>query len=250
MGRPQVVGAAIVAAEMEPSCSCPCATGTPLSTVIRLDVDRYRYLAERDVRGEHEPGRRSSLLVALRVLLFYPGLYGVLAYRVAHAFRTSRLLPGPARLVLSGLAVLVQRALIVLTGVEMSAQAHVGPGLFINHSRGVVIGAIDAGENLTVSHGVTLGQATGTGPAGRRCPQLGDRVWLGPGAVVVGAIRVGGDAVVGANAVVLADVPARGVALGVPAQVLSSKGSFGTVLYRGMDADRHRADSLRAVANA
>lgn len=220
--------------------TCPCRSGMSLRAVIATDVERCRILAELD------QGRVSAVAV-VRALTFYPSLYGVVAYRLAHAARTCSS-PAPVRLVLSLCAILLQRLLTPICGVEMSAQAHVGPGLFINHSQGVVVGSLEAGANLTLSHGTTLGRATGGGGThGLECPVLGDRVWIGVNAVVAGAIRVGDDAAVGANAVVLKDVPDRGVAVGVPAEVTSRAGSFGNVVYRGMDADPSRAASLARV---
>ncbi len=223
--------------------TCPCRSGMSLRAVIATDVERCRVLAELD-QGSPSP------VAAVRALTFYPGLYGVVAYRLAHAARTSSS-PAPLRLVLSVFAILLQRFMTPICGVEMSAQAHIGPGLFINHAQGVVVGALEAGANLTLSHGTTLGRGTGGGGTeSLECPVLGDRVWIGVNAVVAGGIRLGDDAVVGANAVVLKDVPVRGVAVGVPAEITSRSGSFGNVVYRGMDVDPSRAASLARVGTA
>ena len=204
--------------------------------VIATDVDRCRVLAELD-HGT------TSVLALVRAWTFYPGLYGVVAYRLAHAARTAPL-PGPARLLVQALTILLQRLLTPLCGVEMSAQAHIGPGLFVNHAQGVVVGSLEAGSNLTLSHGTTLGRGTGGGGEARlECPVLGDRVWIGVNAVVTGDLLLGDDCMVGANAVVLKDVPARAVAVGVPARVVSHAGSFGNVVYRGMTLDLQRAAS-------
>lgn len=221
--------------------SCPCRTGQGLRSVIAADVDRCRVLAEVD------QGSR-SLVALLRALVFFPSLYGVIAYRLAHAAVTSQG-PVPLRIGRLVLTIALQRLATAFCGVEMSARAHLGPGLFVNHSQGVVVGAIEAGTNLTLSHRVTLGRGTG-GNAGRMsadCPVLGDRVWIGVGAVLSGGLSVGDDAMVGANAVLLQDLPERSVAVGVPARVISSTGSFDTVLYRGMAEDPARARSLAQV---
>jgi serine O-acetyltransferase len=101
------------------------------------------------------------------------------------------------------------------------------------------------GRNCTISHGVTLGQGlVDDSPADADTPVIGDRVWMGPGAVIAGPILVGSDAAVGANSVVLRDVPPRGVVLGVPARVVSHKGSFAQVYYRGMNDDPERRAAL------
>lgn len=227
-----------------PDPRCPCRSGLPLGQVIRTDVDRCRYLAEVDRPGS---GAVSSLA---RALLLYPGLRGVIAYRLAHAARTATRLPGPLRAGLAVATVLVQRLALASSGVDLDAGAHIGPGLFVNHAAGATLGAVDAGAWLTLSHNVTLGQGTGAGPGSRRCPTLGDRVWVGVGAVVAGDVTVGEDAVIGANAVVVRDVPARCTVGGVPARLLSRAGSFHSVLYRGMETDPSRAESLRSVEQA
>ncbi|WP_304049910.1 hypothetical protein [Jatrophihabitans endophyticus] len=183
-----------------------------------------------------------------RAVLMYPGLYGVIVYRIAHALLTTNRLPGACRNLLYLPLLLVQRVTVLLTMVEISNHAHIGPGLFVNHAQGTIIGSVEAGANLTVSHGVTVGEGT-DGVGASRSPRLGDRVWLGVGVVVAGDIAIGDDAMIGANAVVLADVPARAVAVGVPAGVVSGRGSFANVLYRGMDTDPARAASLAQVAD-
>jgi serine O-acetyltransferase len=213
--------------------ACPCRRAGTLRAAIRADVDRYRYLVEHDWPGG-SAGRNRLL-----VLLLYPGLYGVIGYRLAHAVESA---PPPVRPVLEMLALVLQRVLILLTGVELAAHAHIGPGLMVNHARGVVVGAIDAGSNLTLSHSVTLGSGS-PGSIGWPLPSFGDRVWIGPGAVVVGGIRVGHDAQIGANAVVLQDVPDRALAVGAPARVAHRRGSFADVRYRGMQDDAARAAS-------
>lgn len=219
---------------------CPCRSGLSLRRTVASDVDRCRYLAELD-----HPGAPRWASTA-RALILYPGLYGVVAYRLAHRARTAAL-AAPVRAVLVGAAVLFQRVALAFSGVDLDAGAHIGPGLFINHAAGATIGPVDAGAYLTLSHNVTLGQGTGGGPATRRCPRLGDRIWVGVGAVVSGDVVVGDDAVIGANAVVTRDVAARCTVGGVPARVIAQRGSFGSVLYRGLDQDAARADSLRSA---
>ncbi|MGO8889868.1 MAG: hypothetical protein ACLP8X_15520 [Streptosporangiaceae bacterium] len=81
-------------------------------------------------------------------------------------------------------------------------------------------------------------------------PTLGDRVWVGPGAVVAGDVAIGDDASVGANSLVVRDVPPRGVVLGVPARLVSRRGSFTQVRYREMDNDDERKASLAADSEA
>jgi serine O-acetyltransferase len=100
-----------------------------------------------------------------------------------------------------------------ITGIELPTNARIGPGLHIAHAGPIVIHRETvAGENLTIHPQITIGVHEGG------VPTFGDRVFIGPGARVFGAIHVGDDALVGANAVVMRDVPAANVATGVPAQ--------------------------------
>ena len=112
---------------------------------------------------------------------------------------------------------LIKQVNQLLTGADISWQAQIGPGLVLFHPVGVVIGAhVRVGSHCRLQQGVTLG---GKGSRGRshESPQIGDYVMFGAGARCIGSIRVGSGAVVGANAVVVKDVPAGHTALGVPA---------------------------------
>jgi serine O-acetyltransferase len=115
----------------------------------------------------------------------------------------------------------------ILTGVDIHPGAIIGKGLFIDHATGVVIGeTAEVGDDVTIYHGVTLG---GTGAeTGKRHPTIGDRVVIGAGAKVLGAIKVGDDSRIGANAVVVKEVPSSAVVVGVPGQAISHHGSSGS----------------------
>ena len=110
----------------------------------------------------------------------------------------------------------------ILTGVEIHPGAVLGAGLFIDHATGVVIGeTAEVGDDVTIFHGVTLG---GTGAdTGKRHPTVGDRVTIGAGAKVLGPIKIGDDSRIGANAVVVKEVPSGAVVVGVPGQVVSRR---------------------------
>ena len=111
----------------------------------------------------------------------------------------------------------------ILTGVEIHPGAVLGSGLFIDHATGVVIGeTAEVGDDVTIYHGVTLG---GTGAeTGKRHPTVGDRVIIGAGAKVLGPIKIGDDSRIGANAVVVKEVPSSSVVVGVPGQIVSRPG--------------------------
>ncbi|MSW20975.1 MAG: serine O-acetyltransferase [Actinobacteria bacterium] len=156
---------------------------------------------------ERDPAARSSFEVAL----LYPGVHAVWAHRVAH-----RLWKRDHRFLARMLSQLARNR----TGIEIHPGATLGPGLFIDHGMGVVIGeTAEVGENVTLYHGVTLGGTTLD--RGKRHPTIGDRVIIGAGAKVLGAIEIGADSRIGANAVVVRPVPRNSVVVGVPGQIVS-----------------------------
>lgn len=163
---------------------------------------------KRDIRCvfERDPAARSTL----EVLLLYPGLHAVWAHRLSHwLWKNGFLWLGRA----------LSHLMRWLTGIEIHPGAQIGPGLFIDHGMGVVIGeTTEIGEDVTLYHGVTLG---GTSlKKGKRHPTIGDRVVVGAGAKILGAITVGADSRIGANAVVVKPVPPNSVVIGVPGQVI------------------------------
>lgn len=108
------------------------------------------------------------------------------------------------------------------TGIEIHPGARIGNGLFIDHGIGVVIGETAViGNNVTIFHGVTLG---GTGKEkGKRHPTIGDNVFIGSGAKLLGNINIGNNVKIGANAVVLADILEDTTAVGVPVRLIGHK---------------------------
>lgn len=140
----------------------------------------------------------------------YSGLHAIWGHRVAHRLWIARGLPG-SRFAARVLAQVVRSA----TGVEIHPGARIGRRFFIDHGMGVVIGETAViGDDVLMYHGVTLGGKGGI--RGRRHPHVGDRVVLGAGSSVIGAIVVGADSVVGANTVVTHDVPPFSVVTGQP----------------------------------
>jgi serine O-acetyltransferase len=156
---------------------------------------------------ERDPAARSRL----EIFLVYSGLHAVWIHRILHWMWQHKV-----RLVARWLSQISRS----LTGIEIHPGAVIGPGFFIDHGMGVVIGeTAEIGADVTLYHGVTLG---GTSlEKGKRHPTIGDRVVIGAGAKVLGAITIGEDSRIGANAVVVHSVPSNSVVVGVPGQVVT-----------------------------
>ncbi len=169
-------------------------------------------LFRRDVEAalERDPAARHWL----EVILVYPGVHALLLHRIAHVLWRWRL-----RLV----ARIVAHVSRFLTGIEIHPAAVIGPGCFIDHGMGVVIGeTAELGENVTLYQGVVLG---GTGKEkGKRHPTIGNNVVIATGAAVLGSFRVGDNAKIGAGSVVLSEVPPNSTVVGVPGRVVRQNG--------------------------
>jgi serine O-acetyltransferase len=173
----------------------------------------WRALLREDIGTaiERDPAVRSRL----EVVLAYPGLHALWSHRLCHALwqRGYRL---PARL--------ISQLTRALTGVEIHPGAVIGRRFFIDHGMGVVIGeTAEIGDDVMLYQGVTLGGRTLS--KGKRHPTLADGVMVGAGARVLGPITVGAGAQVGANAVVVRDVPPGSVVVGVPGQIRERGGA-------------------------
>ena len=163
---------------------------------------------------QRDPAARSLWEIGL----LYPGVRALAFYRLAHALWTSGLW---------FLARFVSELGRLFSGIEIHPGATIGRRLFIDHGLGVVIGeTAEIGDDVTLYHGVTLGGiSTSRQFSGRRHPVIEDGVIVGAGAQVLGAITVGRGARVGANAVAVKDVPAGATVIGIPAQVVSARGT-------------------------
>jgi serine O-acetyltransferase len=160
----------------------------------------------RDVRAAQERDPAARDVGSSEILAVWPGVHAVLAHRVAHALYEAHI-PFVPRMI-AGIARL-------LTGIEIHPAAQIGRGLFIDHGMGVVIGeTAELGDDVTLYQGVTLG---GTGFAcGKRHPTVEDNVTIGSGAKLLGPIRVGHGSKIGANSVVIHDVPPNSTVVGNP----------------------------------
>lgn len=188
-----------------------------------------RVTCEAEVKAcfERDPAARNLV----EVLLTYSGLHAIVFYRLAHPLEQARV-PVLPRLLMT-----IARG---LTGIEIHPAATIGRGLFIDHGSGVVIGETAVlGDNVTLFQGVTLG---GTGKEkGKRHPTIGNSVVVGTGAKVLGNITVGEESIIGANAVVLRDVPPHSTVVGVPGRVAKIKDKH----FHGINLDHtHLPDPL------
>lgn len=111
-------------------------------------------------------------------------------------------------------------------GISVPHWTKIGSGFFIGHPGGIVVNHLSTiGKNCNISQGVTLGQANRGKNTGY--PTLGDNVYIGPGAKIVGAVKIGNDVAIGANCVVTHDIPDHAVVVGVPGKVISWAGTAG-----------------------
>lgn len=164
-----------------------------------------------DIRAvfERDPAATSYL----EVILTYAGLHALLCHRVSH-WLWMRKMPFIPRF--------LSQLCRFFTGIEIHPGATIGRGFFIDHGMGVVIGETsEIGDNVTLFQGVTLG---GTGKErGKRHPTIGNNVVIGTGAKILGAIRIGDHVRIGANSVVLQDVPPYSTVVGIPGRVVRIK---------------------------
>lgn len=160
---------------------------------------------------ENDPAARNKL----EVLLLYPSIHARLIHMLTHwlygknIFFTARLISQIARF---------------FTGIEIHPGATLGEGILIDHGMGVVIGeTAEVGNRVTIYHGTTLG---GTGKdKGKRHPTVGDNVIIGSGAKILGPITIGSNSKIGANAVVIKDIPEGATVVGVAANIVRLNGN-------------------------
>ena len=175
-----------------------------------------RTIAEirRDVAAAKSRDPAACDVRTLEILAAWPGVHALLAHRVAHALHRVGVPLLPRTLAAFARAV---------TGIEIHPAARIGDGLFIDHGMGVVIGeTAQIGDDVTLYQGVTLG---GTGFAtGKRHPTVQDNVTIGSGAKLLGPITVGHGAKIGANTVVIHDVPPNTTVVGNPGHPVRVEG--------------------------
>lgn len=181
-----------------------------LAIIAALALIAVLFRSEVKAVFERDPAAKNIL----EVILLYSGLHAIIAYRVAHVFYLAKI-PFLPRF--------ISQVTKFFTGIEIHPGATIGKGFFIDHGMGVVIGETSViGDNVTLFQGVTLG---GTGKEkGKRHPTLGSNIVVGTGAKVLGNIKVGDGVMIGANAVVVKDVPDDSTVVGVPGRVVKKEG--------------------------
>lgn len=186
---------------------------------LKEDIDRYVVLKE-----------KSGFKSALVHLLTQQGLWALTEYRFSHWVRLHVHIP-ILRQLLRLFCFIWHKGIEIVTGIDLPNSAEIGKGLYIAHFGGIFLFAdVKMGEYCNLSQGVTIG----VGGRGNKygCPTIGDRVFIGPGAKVIGKIKIGNDVAIGANAVVTKDLPDNAVAVGIPAKIISYAGSQDFVIYR------------------
>jgi serine O-acetyltransferase len=182
----------------------------PAWECFRADLDRYfRY------------ARAGTLWSRTRIIVHTEGIWALGLYRASRWLH--REASPPVRVGLRLPLAVVRGCMRLALGIHLDPAARIGPGLYIGHSGGIWVapGAV-IGRDCNLAQGVTLGVG---GTLRRGSPRLGDRVWVGPKATLSGPLVVGSGAVIGANSLVVSNVPERGVAVGVPARVVALSGS-------------------------
>lgn len=159
---------------------------------------------------ENDPAARS----VFEVIFTYSGLHALWWHRIAHWFFKAKWFT---------LARTLSQTSRFITGIEIHPGAVIGRRFFIDHGMGVVIGeTCEIGDDVVLYHGSTLG---GTGKEkGKRHPTIGNKVVIGAGAKVLGSIRIGDNSIIGANAVVLQEVPSLCTVVGIPGKVVKRDG--------------------------
>ena len=182
-----------------------------------MSFEAYKQLILGDVRRYYGV---ASLGQVVKGFMSFPG------YRYTFLVRTCRYLRGGGALAmpLYALARLLLNHYTYRFGICIQVMTDIGAGLYIGHFGGIVLnGAAKIGKNCNINHGVTIGEAFGGKFPG--CPTIGSHVYLGPGAKVIGGITIGDHVAVGANCVVTKPVPDYAVVVGIPGEVISTKGS-------------------------
>jgi len=174
---------------------------TELFNLIKKDIERWYFYANIQ--------RKASYIEIIKNI-FNPRFMPVFLYRLSHFFYKKRLM---------FLAKIFSMINFIIFGIEITIKCEIGPGLIFPHTQGTVIGSIKIGKNALIYHGVTIGAQrmdVNFDPTTR--PIIGDNVIMGAGSKILGAIHIGNNVTIGANAVVINDVKDNTTVVGIPAR--------------------------------
>ena len=180
----------------------------------------------------------------LRLWIGSVELHCVAAYRFGRwtaGLRRGGALPGLAGVVLTVVHRIWNRRMTSRHHVDISPRSVIGPGLLVMHYHGLIVGPSQIGGNCVLHQNVTIGQRVAGGDQG--VPHIGDSVWIGPGATIVGSIVIGSGSTISAGAVVTRDIPERSLVAGNPGRVISKEYDNGPMLNFDLPT-RPRADSV------
>lgn len=170
---------------------------------------------------------KPTIVSVVETVLFTPGIWVTVLYRIAH--RVTRIRNKVVRKACMVPLRIFHLVISVPVGIDISFDTTIGKGLYIGHYGGIVVhSGVEIGDYCNISQGVSIGLGGRGDQMG--CPKIGHRVYIAPGAKVFGKIHIGNDVAIGANAVVLKDVPDRAVVGGIPATILSFRSSSDFIL--------------------
>jgi serine O-acetyltransferase len=207
-----------------------------------LRAPQWLQLLHQDYRRYRAAGHS-----ALGTIFLAQGFWASCVHRVFHALITA--LPGGfLRSIAKTLGAVVQKVVEIATGICIPNKTKVGGGLYFPRFGAIILSHGAIGENVTIEQNVTLGIA-GRGDD-RGHPTIGNRVFIGAGAMIVGKITIGDDSYIFPGSVVTRAVPPRAVVMGYPAKIVSYDGSFDWIAYDGMEHDAARREALENAGRA
>lgn len=177
-----------------------------------------------DLRKYLKTGKNINFIEKIYLFLFNWAIWVVVSYRFGRWVREQVKIP-VVRELLKIISRIIHELLCLLTGIIIPLEAKIGPGLYLGHVGSIVLNSnVIIGSNCTIGIGVVIGQG-GRGEK-KGSPQIGNSVYIGVGAKIIGRIKIGNNVAIGANAVVTKDVPDKATVAGIPARVINYLGSY------------------------
>jgi serine O-acetyltransferase len=191
-----------------------------------------------DIHSDYRRYRATGGGSWVEVVFFAQGFWASSTYRLSHLVHTDIKIP-VIRPIFRFFSKINQKIIEIVTGISIPSRCQIGRGLYIGHFGSIIVHP-DAiiGNNCNLSQGVTIGVLSRGKYKG--IPTLGDRVFVGPNAIILGGVTIGDDVVIGAGALVTQPVPPLAVVAGNPAKVISYQGSFDYVRFDSMEDDPRR----------